>query len=119
MENSPAGRLREALRRSHVAIAMIALLYLWAIGAFFAAMQEAWHGFGLYAVTAMAIRGAPSTDSLDRWMFHSSLWIVGDYLFRTVADLTFAWLVARQAYGTGPLRALAARGKLLLRRSHA
>jgi hypothetical protein len=117
MEKSGRRRLREALRRSHTAIAMIVLLYLWAIGALIAALQQAWLGLGLYVATAIAIRGAPTGGLGDGSMLH--LWLAGDDLFLGVVEVTFAWILAHLVYGSGPVQTLTAWGKPFLRRSHA
>ena len=119
MQNSRADWLREALRRSHAAIAMIVLLYLWAISPFVVAFAQAWDRLGPYVATAIAIRGAPTMGTGDWSMLHISLWLIGSDILAGIVEVILAWLVARQVYGTGPLQALSAWGEPFLRRSHA
>lgn len=119
MENSRAGRLREALRRSHVAIAMIALLYLWATAGFLTAIAEAWQRVGLDVAIIIAVRGTPTMDPGQWARLHMDSLRLAGHLFPAIAQVVLAWIVSRVVYGIGPLRALSVWSKPLLRRSHA
>jgi len=118
MENFRAGRLRDALRRSYAAIAVIVLLYLWAISPLIAAWVDAWHELGPYVLTAIAIRGAPTIGPWEGSALQRSLSLAGIGLVGGGVNLALAWLVAHWVYGTGPLQALSAGSKPLRRRDH-
>lgn len=118
MEKSGAGRLRATLRRSHTAVAMIVLLYLWATTALVSAVEQSVHTFGPMVATAVAIVGVPTLSRGDLSLLRIKMLTTGADVVELIVELALAWVVAQWVYGTGPLQALSAWGKPLLRRSH-
>ena len=95
---------RILLQYSHAGAAAIAILIFSAVGSAMDALRFALPKLGVYAATAIAIRGAPFTSAGDRM----AALVSGELLAGACIELALAWLLARWVYRAGPLAALRA-----------
>jgi hypothetical protein len=105
--------MREALKQSHVAGLMIAILLFWVVGNLWEALWTAASRLAEFLATAIAIRGIPYYAFTGREMFDLESMFLDTVL--AGAFLLGASWISNWVYGMGPIRALKGEGKLLLR----
>jgi hypothetical protein len=111
--------LRKVLIDSHVAAAVIAVMFFFSVGEVVFALKEPASQVISYLITAVAIRDIPSIPITRYYVTSSMLPITLAYLLLATANLAAAWLLSRRVYGTGPLRTLGNYRSKLMRKKHA
>jgi hypothetical protein len=111
--------LREVLIESHVAAVPIAFLLFGALDCGFQGLCVPLWRVATYSFTAIAILdipySSPGVTTQDRFMLEMTAFLFVGML----ANLGAAWLLARWAYGVGPIKALIKHRSDLKRRNFA
>ena len=119
MQRTANRPMRTTLAERHIAAVAIAVLLIWSVQSFCQALWPPLSRVLEFVFTGIAILGIPYFDAPLNVRDRTTLTFMLIGLVYSIITLAAANLLSHYVYGRGPILALSAYGKMILRRNHA